>query len=338
MPQWVLIICLLVLLTLHVPQPCHAYAPWQPARSFASAAAVAKGSTTRLQAIGPRKEMFFDIVRSGLEDRFEKDDIARVYKFCDYSTGIISPPKGNTFGHEPCEEFIDDLTAQAWWDKSRFDWVEKVESAAGIIAAELQEVMQQDELFKGDSNYMKLMGEGWTAFRLQRMGAWIDDNARRFPKTTEIIQSCNIPLAVRGVMFAKQVPGSGVQPHSDGRNFILTAHLGLMVPEKDCWISVAEEKKSWEKDKLIVFDTSFTHSTMNDSEEDRHVLIIDFWHPETTLEEQQALEFIYDTRNKFEAGRFSDIDCSYIRDGKPTNVNEYENAKKKASKTFFGLF
>ena len=55
------------------------------------------------------------------------------------------------------------------------------------------------------SRYMSTMGEGWTAFRLQRLGQWNEANTRTFPLTTEIIRGLNIPLAVRGVMFAKQV-------------------------------------------------------------------------------------------------------------------------------------
>merc|ERR1712146_742655 len=122
---------------------------------------------------------------------------------------------------------------------------------------------------------------------------------KKFPQTTSIIQNLNIPLAVRGVMFAKQAPGSGVQPHSDGRNFILTCHLGIKVPSSQqgksegCWIKVAGEKKVWENDKAIIFDTSFTHETANETEEDRFVLIIDFWHPELSSAEREALEFIY---------------------------------------------
>ena len=52
---------------------------------------------------------------------------------------------------------------------------------------------------------MTTMGEGWTAFRLQRLGQWNEANTQVFPRTTEIIRGLNIPLAVRGVMFAKQV-------------------------------------------------------------------------------------------------------------------------------------
>lgn len=108
---------------------------------------------------------------------------------------------------------------------------------------------------------MKTMGEGWTALRLQRLGEWNKANMALFPETTRIVKSLNIPLAVRGVMFAKQAPGSGEQPHSDGRNFILTAHLSVQIPKSgDCWMAVAGEKRMWEQDKVVVFDTSFRTS------------------------------------------------------------------------------
>lgn len=115
------------------------------------------------------------------------------------------------------------------------------------------------------------------------------------------MKELDIPLAVRGVCFARQAPGSGVQPHSDGRNFILTSHLGLRIPD-GCWMKVGDEERTWQAGKLTTLDTSFSHSTGNNSKEDRHVLIIDFWHPELTEAERAALTFIYDLRNKFESG------------------------------------
>ena len=89
----------------------------------------------------------------------------------------------------------------------------------------------------------------------------------------------------------------------DGRNFILTSHLGLEIPS-EAWIKVGDEKQSWEVGKLTTLDTSFQHSTGNPSEKkDRYVLIIDFWHPELTEAERAGLEFVYDLRNKFESGQ-----------------------------------
>jgi len=56
-------------------------------------------------------------------------------------------------------------------------------------------------------------------------------------------------------------------------------------------------------DGAVIFDTSFEYSTKNDSDEDRFVLIVDFWHPELTEPEREALEYIYDFRTKFEQGK-----------------------------------
>lgn len=45
-------------------------------------------------------------------------------------------------------------------------------------------------------------------------------------------------------------------------------------------MKVGEEERGWSEGKLTTLDTSFEHSTGNPSSEDRHVLIIDYWHPE----------------------------------------------------------
>ena len=296
-------------------------------------------------SISPRKALFLDIVQSGLEDRFgsflgNDGELSRVYSFLQYVRGELDAPVGINDQHDPCEEYIDGLKAMPWWNPSDFDWVQPLEEGAPIIQKELElqsETRSQNkELFKGDSNVQTLMGSGWTAFRLQRMGEWNEENSAKFPLTTKLVKALKIPLAVRGVMFAKQEPGSGVQPHSDGRNFILTCHLGLRVPRQDanngdrqaddetgCWIKVADEKRQWENGKAIVFDTSFTHSTGNFTDDERLVLIIDFWHPDLSEKERQALEFVYDARNKFESGKAKEIDASWVKDGRPLTVDAY---------------
>jgi hypothetical protein len=67
---------------------------------------------------------------------------------------------------------------------------------------------------------------------------------------------------------------------------------------------VGQEKRTWEVGKVTLIDTSFEHSTGNPTESlDRHVLILDFWHPELTEAERAALEFIYNLRNQYESGQ-----------------------------------
>ena len=218
--------------------------------------------------------------------------------------GEVAPPVGVSSLHEPSEEHIDGLTAKPYWDAQEspdlFPWAAELEAKSEIIQKEFQ--AQNAKQFASDSVWQnQVMGGGWSAIRLQRLGEWNGDNCAAFPETYQLLRSLQIPLAVRGVCFARQAPGSGVQPHSDGRNFILTAHLGIDIPE-GCWIDVGGERRGWESGKLTTLDTSFQHATGNPSESDRNVLILDFWHPELSEAERAALEFVYSLRNKFDTG------------------------------------
>jgi aspartate beta-hydroxylase len=271
-----------------------------------------------VSALTERQQQFWEDVEGGLEgiERFylkqnNGQNLERIRTFCASSQGLIPPPQGYASGHEPSEEHVPDLTAKPFWDTSDdpelFPWAAPLEASADIIQREFCEQLLNSNKFAADSVWQnQVMGAGWSAVRLQRLGVWNMENCQAFPETYELLRSLNIPLAVRGVCFARQAPGSGVQPHSDGRNFILTSHLGLSIPAandgNECWIEVGGERRGWQEGKLTTLDTSFTHSTGNPTQQDRHVLILDFWHPELTTAERAALEFVYDLRNKFESG------------------------------------
>ena len=276
--------------------------------------------STAIAALSPRQLQFWEDVEEGIENvakYYEAEngqDVARVRDFCIRAKGELPLPEPSGEGHMPSEEHIDGLTARAFWDVAedpdKFPWARKLEENSKVIIEEFEEVLlgqqQQtsgDGIFSGDSAWQsKVMGGAWSAVRLQRLGVWNPENCRMFPSTYDLLRELEIPLAVRGVCFARQAPGSGVAPHSDGRNFILTSHLGLRVPD-GCWIKSGNEERTWEEGKLTTLDTSFEHSTGNPTDGERHVLIIDFWHPDLTEAERAGLELVYDLRNKFESGR-----------------------------------
>lgn len=135
---------------------------------------------------------------------------------------------------------MEGLTAKPFWDvidePDLFPWAAGLEENAEVIAKEFDGKLASDkEMFASDSAWQnQVMGQGWSAIRLQRLGVWNTQVCNEFPKTYQLLQSLNIPLAVRGVCFARQAPGSGVEPHSDGRNFILTSHLGIQIPKGAC--------------------------------------------------------------------------------------------------------
>lgn len=276
--------------------------------AFQSPTTRAAPKAAPLFALTERQLQFWEDVEAGLDD-VEKvyGEIPRIRKFGQYARGEIPAPEPSGPKHQPCEEYVEGLTANAFWDASNepdlFPWAKELEEKSDVIIEEFQQILGSGQLFASDSAWQnQVMGTGWSAIRLQRLGVWNTDNCRKFPKTYELLKDLNIPFAVRGVCFARQEINSGVKPHSDGRNFILTSHLGLQVPE-GCWMKSGEEEKSWEVGKLTTLDTSFEHSTGNPTDKERHVLIIDYWHPQLNEAERAALEFVYDLRNKFESGQ-----------------------------------
>jgi hypothetical protein len=266
---------------------------------------------TTLSALTERQMQFWEDVEEGLND-IEKffaksgQSINRIRDFGRYARGELPKPTGISSEHEPSEEYIAGLTATPFWEATEepdlFPWARELEANSHIIQKEFESKLLNSNKFTSDSAWQnQVMGDGWSAIRLQRLGIWNTENCKEFPQSYELLRSLQIPLAVRGVCFARQAPGSGVQPHSDGRNFILTSHLGLKIPT-ECWIQVGAERRGWKEGKLTTLDTSFIHATNNDSDSDRHVLIIDYWHPELSEAERSALDFVYDLRNKFDSG------------------------------------
>lgn len=174
----------------------------------------------------PRRQQFFRMVSDGLRVGFEGQDISKIERFVQYCKGELSYEAQGVL-HMPSEEYVEGLRAKPWWEPEEFEWVSKLEEKSSVVVDEFSSFWNDPmSSFARDSKNMDIMGKGWSGVRLQRLGDWIPENCSKFPKTVALLKQLEIPLAVRGVMFARQVPGSGVSPHSDGRNFILTTHLG----------------------------------------------------------------------------------------------------------------
>jgi hypothetical protein len=94
-------------------------------------------------------QMFFEIVESGLKDRFKDEEISRVYNFCRYAKDELPKPTPAAHMHDPCEEYIDGLTAKPWWEPNNFDWIPGLERRAPEIMKELQRVIGGQEVFIG---------------------------------------------------------------------------------------------------------------------------------------------------------------------------------------------
>jgi len=206
-------------------------------------------------------------------------------------------------GLQKASSFIYGLKAEPFHDvhSGRFEWLEKLESAHEAIYEELERAVRNPDLERlGNSIWSRAAreeavayGPDWRTLVLQDRCVWEETNVNLFPKTTRLVREASSPSVE--VFFARQAPETGIKPHTDFTNFILTSHIGLDVPESECWMQVGGGKYWWKNGEAVVADTSFIHSTDNFSKsKDRYVLIIRFWHPDLSMLERSAIQFLFD--------------------------------------------
>ena len=129
--------------------------------------------------------------------------------------------------------------------------------------------------------------------------------AASFPTTMSILRDLDFGVGGnRLVFFGRQRAGSGIPPHSDCCNYLMTGHLGIHVPdggggggaaqaeeaEGTVGMNVAGKRVQWAEGKLAVIQNAYPHHTWNKTAHDRVVLYFDFWHPDLSLDERRALE------------------------------------------------
>ena len=89
-------------------------------------------------------------MEAGLRDRYKDDDIRKILKFCQYARKEVSLPLFEDKYHDPCEEYIDGLTAKPWWNKNDFAWSKDLEKVSDVIVKELDQ-FEAEQIFKSDS-------------------------------------------------------------------------------------------------------------------------------------------------------------------------------------------
>lgn len=188
---------------------------------------------------------------------------------------------------------VKSLTARPWWtpEQSTYGhYLAAIEAQWKTIRNEAVALIEdEDQGYFPESEGLKDKGI-WKQFEMYVRGQRVDVNCMRAPKTCQLVE--NIPDAAgctRGqIKFSLLEPGTHVWPHTGPTNCRLRAHLGLVVPA-NTRIRVANETRTWEEGRFIVFDDSFEHEVWNDSNAFRLVLIIDFWHPDLTESQRKSL-------------------------------------------------
>jgi beta-hydroxylase len=88
------------------------------------------------------------------------------------------------------------------------------------------------------------------------------------------------PKSINAALFALLPPGSKLGEHRDPFAGSLRYHLGLVTPNSDqCRIVVDGVPYSWRDGEAVMFDETFVHSAVNDTEQTRIILFCDVTRP-----------------------------------------------------------
>jgi beta-hydroxylase len=158
-------------------------------------------------------------------------------------------------------------------DVLRANWqVFRDEALALSAAGDIKASAQYDDL--GFNSFFK---KGWKRFYLKWYGDYLPSARALCPRSVEILEK--IPT-VHGAMFALLPPGGKLVAHRDPYAGSLRYHLGLVTPNNDrCRIYIDGEPYFWRDGEDIVFDETYIHRAINESDSHRIILFADVERP-----------------------------------------------------------
>jgi aspartyl/asparaginyl beta-hydroxylase (cupin superfamily) len=127
----------------------------------------------------------------------------------------------------------------------------------------------------------------WKIVPFYGFGTWCNSNCDKFPELTKFLKTLkNLKIAI----LSKIGPKTRLQPHygwSSHSNYVLRCHYGILLPKNknDSFIAVQENENDSVEIQLhkqndwIIFDDSKLHYAVNNSDEERIVLIVDLERP-----------------------------------------------------------
>jgi aspartyl/asparaginyl beta-hydroxylase (cupin superfamily) len=210
------------------------------------------------------------------------------------------------------------LPAIEFFDRADFPWLDAFEQATADIRDEFLDVLKSEEGFAPYITYPPDVPHNqwvelnnsprWSAFHLHKMGARVEANAARCPRTMALLNDApqpDMPGRTPSAMFSLLKPRTRIPPHNGVTNARLVVHLPLIVPE-GCGFRVGNQTRHWVPGKAWVFDDTIEHEAWNDSDKLRVVLIFDIWHPHLSPAERALVTELISGLNAFTggAGRF----------------------------------
>ncbi|MBI3678296.1 MAG: aspartyl/asparaginyl beta-hydroxylase domain-containing protein [Proteobacteria bacterium] len=159
-----------------------------------------------------------------------------------------------------------------------FPWTKDLEDGWGPIRDEARQFLRDTSSIPSvrelsPDHHKIAVDDKWRSYFLWAYGLRVDDNCARCPETARLLD--RIP-GLLTAFYSVMLAGAHVPRHTGPTKAILTAHLGLIVPEnrEQCRMQIGEQDVIWQEGRLVIFDDMNPHEVWNSTNEDRAVLLL----------------------------------------------------------------
>ena len=162
-----------------------------------------------------------------------------------------------------------------------FPNLHKLRAAFSTIKKEAMEAFKVSKPIRNDGYFKTIADEGWKRFYIKWYGPSDPRALEVCPQTTALIQEMpEVHLA----MYSILMPGSVIKPHNGPTRMCLRYHLGISTPNsKNCHINIAGHKYCWKDGEDVMFDDTFDHEVINNTDKPRIILFLDIERPQSNI-------------------------------------------------------
>ncbi len=151
-------------------------------------------------------------------------------------------------------------------------WKEIKQEIEGVISSG-KTLPKFHEVDDGQEYISDNDGLSWSLLNLLLYEMWHEKNCDLCPKTTSILKGLG---SVKSAYFSILAPGKHIPPHKGPYKGIIRYQLALSVPKNgECKIIVDDKDCFWEEGKSVLFDDTYTHEVINNTNEVRIALLLD---------------------------------------------------------------
>jgi len=144
----------------------------------------------------------------------------------------------------------------------------------------IDELSKDQELLNEDKKWKALFLYGYSFLNEKEL--------MHFPETAKLIQNNLDEITL--VMLSTTESGKHIPAHTGNNHGVLRLQIGIDITEPEkCSLRVEDKTVQLKEKEIFIFDDTFEHELVNNSNSNRTVLIIDYYKP---------LPFLYRVLNK----------------------------------------